>query len=128
MFGNLCEKMWHFILLTSDAQRVSAPLYEYPPAWSKSINQFKMAAIVRCDLDVSEKHPFQAKMVAHKCISANDICKFISKKEIGLTLYAIMSMQNKSNPFLHHPTVLDCRKPFLLQLHFTLNWHHKICK
>ena len=54
-FGKIYEKMWHYILLPFDNQRLIAPLYECP---SKSINQFKMATIVRFNLDVSEKRPF----------------------------------------------------------------------
>ena len=44
------------------------------------------------------------------------ICKFMSKKQIGLTLDAMISMQNKPNSSLCHP---DCQKPatnFLLHL------------
>ena len=27
MFGKICENMWHYILLTFDSQRLSAPVY-----------------------------------------------------------------------------------------------------
>ena len=47
--------MWHYILLTFDGQRLIAAFYLYPSAWPESINRFKMAAIVRSDLDVPEK-------------------------------------------------------------------------
>ena len=39
----------------------------------QSINRFKMAAIVRFDLDVPEKGPFYDKLIIYKCISANDM-------------------------------------------------------
>ena len=66
-------------------------------------------------------------MVTDNCITirANDM-QIHQLKEIGLPLYAIISMQNKPNAFLCHPAVLDCRKLFSF-LHFTLSWHHKIC-
>ena len=35
---------------------------------------------------------------------------FINKKEIGLPLYAITSMQNEPYPLLCQSAVLDCRK------------------
>ena len=50
------------------------------------------------------------------------ICKFFSKKEIGIPFYTIISMQNKPNPFLCHPAILDCRKLatcFLLPLFYS---------
>ena len=39
--------------------------------------------------------------------------KIVNKKEIGLPLYAIISMQINPNTFLCHPAVLDCRNLFL---------------
>ena len=74
--------MWHDILLTFDTQRLSARFHQYPSAWSESINRFKMATIVRFELDVSEKGPFLDKTsvlvqmickYTDKCISANDM-------------------------------------------------------
>ena len=65
--------MWHYILLTFESQHLSALFYYYQFAWSESISRFKMAAIVRFDLYVSEKEPFSDKIVTEKCISANDM-------------------------------------------------------
>ena len=45
-----------------------------------------------------------------------------NNKEIGLHLYAVISMQNKPYPFLGHIAVLDCQKPatcFLLHLFYS---------
>ena len=56
-------------------------------------------------------------------------CKFITKKEIGLP--AIISMQNKPNPFLCHPGVLDSHELdmcFLLNLFYSQFGILKTCK
>ena len=52
----------------------------------------------------------------------NEIKFHQQKKEIGLPLYAITSMQNEPYPFLCQSAVLDCRKFaafFLLNLFYS---------
>ena len=65
-----------------------------------------MAAITRFDFDVSE--------MTRKCgccttfVVPNEIQ--IHQQKEGLPLYAMIAMQNKSNPFRCYPVVLDTRK------------------
>ena len=62
-----------------------------------------MAAIIRFDL-------YATKWLLYNCNSAKQDTNSSTKTEKGLTLYAIISMQNETNPFLCHPAVLGSRK------------------
>ena len=47
------QTIWHVILSPFGRQRASAHFFKYPSSWSDRINKFRMAAIIRFDLDVS---------------------------------------------------------------------------
>ena len=82
--------------------------FQYPSSWFESIKRFKRAVIIRFDLDVSEI----ISWLLYNCRREvqNEKKFHRQKKEIGLPLYAITSMQNEPNPFLYESTVLDRRK------------------
>ena len=100
----------------------------YRGTWQTLINWKTMFHSFYCIISTKYSVTF-AKDVAPYFVNGvvvQMICKSINKKEICLPLYAIISMQNKPNTFLGHPTVLDCRKLFS-SLRFTLSWHLEIC-
>ena len=90
--------------------------FKYPSSWPERIKTFKIAAIIRFDLDV-------LKMTVQGGCCTSVVCKSINKKtEKGLRLDAIMSMLNEPNPFLCHPAVLgsrNCATRFLSQLFYS---------
>ena len=52
----------------------------------------------------------KTRWLLYNCRSAKWDTNSSTKTETGLPLYAIISMQNESNPFLCHPAVLGSRK------------------
>ena len=75
-----------------------------------------MSAIIRFDLDFT-------KWLLYNCSSAKQDTNSSTKTEKGLTLFAIISMQNETNPFLCHPAVLGSRSLLHVFFHtyFTLS-------
>ena len=60
--------------------------------------QFKMAAVIRFDLNGSEK----TRLSLYNYSSANEMATHQHQKEKGLRLYAITSMQKKPCLFLRN--------------------------
>ena len=67
-----------------------------------------MAAIMRFDLGVSKMT--RQDGCCTTVVVQNEVQMHQKKTETGLPLYAIISMQNKPNPFLCHPAILGSRK------------------
>ena len=54
LFVKVWETIWHYILLPVGRQRASAHFFKYPSSRSERIKRFKMAVIIRFDLDISK--------------------------------------------------------------------------
>ena len=54
LFVKIWETIWHYVLSPFGFQRASAHFFKYPSSWSERIKGFKMAAMIRFDLDISK--------------------------------------------------------------------------
>ena len=109
----------YFVTVWQSTRGISF-FFKYPSSWCKSIKRFKMAFIIRFDLDVSE----MTSWLLYNCRrEVQNEVKFHQQKRRYAYLYAIISMQNEPYPFLCQSAVLDRRKlaACFFFTYFTLN-------
>ena len=94
----------HFVTVWPSASECN--YFKYPSSCSERIKRFKMAAIIRFDLDVS-KMTVQGGCCT-TVVLQNEI-KIHQQKRRKAYFCAIISMLNEPNPFLCHPAVLGSR-------------------
>ena len=98
------KNMALYFVTVWQSTRGSLYFFYYPSSWSESIKRFKMAVIIRFNLDVSER----TSWLLYKEWKWDEILSV--KQEIGLPLYAITVLQNEPYPCLCQSAVLGRRK------------------
>ena len=85
--------------------------FKYPSSWSERINRFKMAAIIRFDLDISKMTVQGGGCTTVVMQNEIQIHQQKRRKALSIPLQAIISMMNNHNLdlFLCHPAVLGSR-------------------